>query len=118
MSRGITGRRRTRQQKAAWFRAVIDRAFHGIPHGRESLPFIDQDGPLAIESELRVGGDNRSLGRDVEAANGGREPRGSGRLSHPLGPLQGESGNTAEEFGEFVVQNPRNVMIFLHKGLL
>jgi len=115
MGRGSAGRRGAGQQKTAWVGAVVDRTFHGIPHGRVPLPFVDEDGPPASQGEVRVGGDDRSLGRDIQASDGGRKPCGSGCLSDPFGSFQGDRGNGDDKRRKFVIQNPFYIRLFLHE---
>jgi hypothetical protein len=72
MGRGSAGRRGAGQQKTAWVGAVVDRTLHGIPHWRVPLPFVDEDRPRASQGELRIRGDDGTLGRNIKTPDGGR----------------------------------------------
>ena len=52
---------------------------------------------MPFEREVRVGGDHGKFGRNIEPANGRREPRCRLGLTHPFGALQGEGWNGFEK---------------------
>jgi hypothetical protein len=82
---------------------VIDGPSNRVPHGRHSLPLIDEDGLFALEHLTRIGVRDCPLRRDIELSNRDRSPSGRFRLADPLWPFEGNRRECSKKLGDLAI---------------
>ena len=96
---------RTGEQETPGRRSVVHGSAHEVPYLRQTLPLIDEHGSLASQQTRWVSLGNGQLGRVIQTVRHLRALQRCAGLPDALGAFDGDRGQVAEQFVNFIVDH-------------
>ena len=104
------GRSGPGHEKARRCRVVIDESTYGIPHTRDTMPFVDQHRWIVESDHGRIGVDHGPFGNRIEPANSGTTLFARRRFAYAFGAVQEDCGELREKRVQLIVDHPTHIV--------
>ena len=100
----------TGQQELAASRFGVHRPAHHVPHLRDLLPLVDQQGTPAPQHLLWFRGDRLADGFGVQPDHAGDPLFGGGGLPHAFGPVDGDGRHLVEQLIQLGIEDAAHIL--------